>query len=108
MPLDSTRPAASLLAHSQEISQIEQQNRFGGRHQTISEIPTEKHLTVWAIQTPGKISPELFNEILHELQSTYGFEGIQIVFADAVPNFGPEYRCDLHLTAHLRAERVDF
>lgn len=108
MPIDPTAQAASLLATPQDVSPIEHQNRFGSRHRTISNLAPGKFLTVLAIQTPEEIGAERFFEILDWLRATHGVESMETAFAATVPNFGNEYRNDLHLTAHLRAEELDF
>lgn len=107
MPIDPTAQAASLIAAPTEISPIEQQNRYGVRHQTISDLTAEKFVTVLVIQTPESFSESQFFEILSYLRENYGVETMQTPFAATVPHFGQEYRNDLHLTAHLRVEATD-
>lgn len=104
MPIDSNIEAASLVAQTQEISPVEQQNRFGMRHQRIPDLPSGKFVTVLTIQTPQAFTTEQFFEILTHLQTNYGVEGMQTAFACTIPTFGDKYQNDLHLTAHLRAE----
>lgn len=107
MPIDPTLEAASLVATPQEISPVEQQNRFGMKQCRIPDLPAGKFLTALAIQTSEAFSAEQFFEIFAYLQSNYGVEAIQTAFACTIPDFGREYRNDLHLSAHLRAEKTD-
>lgn len=104
MPIDPFVQAASLIAVPQEISPVEQQNRYGARHQIISDLTPGKYLTVLAIQTPEPFSAEQFFDILNFLRRDYGVETMQTSFGAIVPGFGEDFRNDLHLTAHLRAE----
>ncbi len=104
MPVDPTLEAASLVASPQEISPVEQQNRYGIRHKVISDLAPEKFLTILAIQTPRAFTESQFVEVLASLQASYGVEAMQTVFAAVIPDFGANYRNDLHLTAHLRCE----
>lgn len=106
MPIDPTVQATSLIAQ-REISPVEQQNRFGAKHQSISDLPSGKFVTNLTIQTPEAFSPEQFFEILEYLKTNYGVETMQTSFAAVVPNFGEQFRNDLHLTAHLRVEQKD-
>lgn len=105
MPIDPTVHAASLIASAQEISAVEHQNRFGIRHQIIKDLTSGKFVTVLAIQTPSAFSSEQFFEILSWLRNEHGVEAMQTAFAAEIPDYGMEYQNDLHLTAHLRAER---
>ena len=104
MTIDPSLQATSLIASSLEITPIERQNRYGLRYLTITGLESGKHVTVLAIQTPGPFSSEQFFEILDFLSGSYGVESIQTAFAAVIPNFGNDYRNDLHLSAHLRAE----
>ncbi len=104
MPIDSSLEAASLIADPKEISPVEQQNRYGARHQQISDLTPGKFLTVLLIQTPAALTTEQFFEILGNLQDRYGVERMQTSFAATIPDFGGDWRNDLHLSAHLRAE----
>jgi hypothetical protein len=94
-------------------SEIQENSKFLGcpycykQRSTITELLPNKYLTVLAIQTPTAFSAEQFFEILSRLQNSYSVESMQTAFAAVIPDFGQEYRNDLHLTAHLRAERVD-
>jgi len=107
MTIDPTAPAASLLATSQEISPVERQNRYGIRHMTISGLEPGKFVTILAIRTSEEFSAQQFFEILELLQNSYDVESMQTAFAAIVPNFGTQYRNDLHLTGHLRAELLE-
>ena len=104
MPINPSEQAASLLADVQEISPVEQQNRYGIRHQIISNLPSEKVITILAVQTPTAFSADEFFAILTWLRETHGIESMQTAFSAQVPGFGSDYRNDLHLTAHLRVE----
>ncbi|MGL4594048.1 MAG: hypothetical protein ACRCUY_04885 [Thermoguttaceae bacterium] len=108
MPINPNVPAASLLSVDSEISPVEYQNRFGTRYCTISDLPAGGFLTILAIQTPNEFSAEQFFSILTYLQSNYGVELMQTAFAATIPQFGEQYRNDLHLSAHLRAEQQSF
>lgn len=76
------------------------------RHLTISGLEPDKFVTILAIRTPEAFSSEQFFEILDLLRSSYRVEAMQTAFAAVVPRFGKEYRNDLILSAHLRAEAV--
>jgi len=104
MTIDPTAPAASLLASSQEISPVERQNRYGMRHLTIPGLEPDKFVTILAIRTHEEFSAQQFFEILELLRNSYGVESMQTAFAAVVPDFGTQYRNNLHLTAHLRAD----
>lgn len=104
MPIDPSAPAVSLLAAAQEISPVERQNRFGMRQEKISDLAPGKFVTVLTIQTTEAFSSEQFFEILRWLIDNHGVEAMQTAFAATVPDFGDNYRNDMHLSAHLRAE----
>lgn len=106
MPIDPTLEAASLVATPQEFSPVELQNRYGARHQVISNLAPEKFLTILAIQTPRAFSEEEFFDVLSNLQNAYDIESIQTVFAAEVPDFGTAFRNNLYLTAHLRCDQA--
>jgi len=107
MTIDPSLQATSLIASSQEISPVEQQNRYGMRHLAISGLEAGKHVTILAIRTPTALSSEQFFEILDHLHDSYGVESMQTAFAAVIPNFGSGYRNDIHLSAHLRAETIN-
>ncbi len=107
MPVDPSSHADSLIASSQDISPVEQQNRFGIRHRAINGLVSGKFLTVLTIQTPAALSEERFYDILHSLRESDGVESMQTVFAATIPDFGAGYQNNLYLSAHLRAERAD-
>ena len=107
MTIDPSLQATSLLAASQEISPVERQNRYGMRHLTIPGLESGKHVTILAIRTPEAVTPEQFFEILDLLRNSYGVESMQTAFAAVIPNFGSDYRNDIHLSAHLRAEAIN-
>lgn len=104
MPIDPTVEAAPLVASPQEISPVEQQNRYGAQHQTITDLEAGKFVTVLAIQTQAAFTPEQFFEILTYLRENYGVDAMQTAFACTVPDF-EGYRNNLYLSAHLRADQ---
>ncbi len=107
MPIDPTSPAASLISQ-QELSPAEKQNRYGIVRQVVSGLESGKHITILAVQTPRPIEPGPFSAINTYLKQYYGVEAMQAAFDCTVPDFGENYRNDLHLQAHLRAERKNF
>ncbi len=104
MPIDPTSPAASLISQ-QELSPADKQNQYGIVRQCIRDLASGKHVTILVVQTPRALTPEQFFEIDGYLKQNYGVEAMQTSFACTVPDFGNEYRNDLHLQAHLRAEQ---
>ena len=107
MPVDPTAQATSLIVVPQELTAIEQQNRYGICRRTIFGLTSGKHLTILAVQTSEKFSTEQFNEIFAFLKNNHGVEAMQTTFDATVPDFGDPYRNDLYLTAHLRAEFLE-
>ncbi len=103
MPLDPTSPAASLISQ-RELTPAERQNQYGIVRQAIRGLSPGKHVTILAVQTPQALTPEQFFAIDEYLKQNYDVEAMQTSFACTVPDFGNEYRNDLHLQAHLRAE----
>ncbi len=110
MPIDPTVPAASLLA-THELSPAEKQNRYGMCRSVIEGLAPDKHVTILAVQTPEQFTAEQFAEIIQFLVTNFAVEAMQTAFDCTVPDFnnqhrGENYRNDLHLQAHLRAEAI--
>ncbi len=103
MPIDPTAQAASLVAVP-EISPAEQQNRYGMKRQYIPDLTPGKFLTLLAVQTQVALTPMQYADVEKKLKAFFGVEAMQTAFEAEIPNFGPNYRNDLHLQAHLRAE----
>ena len=104
MPIDPTAQAASLVAVP-EISPAEQQNRYGIKRQCIPDLTPGKFLTLLAVQTQVALTPMQYADVEKKLKAFFGVEAIQTAFEAEIPNFGPNYRNDLQLQAHLRVEK---
>ncbi len=105
MPIDPTAQAASPLISQRELTPAEKQNQYGMKRQYISDLTPGKFLTLLAVQTPVALTPMQYADVEKKLKVFFGVESMQTAFAAEIPNFGPNYRNDLHLQAHLRAER---
>ena len=109
MPINETKPAGDLLVHFDQISLAEIQNRFGSRHEVISDLQRGKHITILVVETNGIVSGNDYLALESTLKNQFGVTAIQTVFDVSVPGNGvmPNHSFDIHISGHLRARTND-
>jgi hypothetical protein len=105
MPIDETKPASSLLIDVDQVSLAEIQNRFGSRHEVISDVKRGKHITILVVETNDVVSGNDYATLEDTLKKHFGVTALQTVFDVTVPSAGvlPTYSFDIHISGHLRA-----
>ena len=105
MPIDETKPAGSLLIDVEQISLAEIQNRFGNRHEIISDVKRGRHITILVVETNDVVSENDYLALEDTLKTHFGVTAMQTVFDVTVPGNGilPSHSFDIHISGHLRA-----
>ena len=105
MPIDETKPAGSLLINVNQISLAELQNRFGSRHEVISDLKRGRHITILVVETNDVVTTNDYMILENTLKTGFGVTAMQTVFDVTVPDksFLPEHAFDIHISGHLRA-----
>jgi len=105
MPIDETKPANSLLINVDQVSLAEIQNRFGSRHEIISELKRGKHITILVVETNDVVSGNDYMALEDTLKNHFGVTAMQTVFDVTIPDNSilPGYFFDIHISGHLRA-----
>ena len=105
MPINETKPAGDLLVNVEQFSLAEIQNRFGIRHEVISDLRRGKHITILVVETNDIVSVSDYLALENTLKNHFGVSAIQTVFDVTVPSSSilPNHVFDIHITGHLRA-----
>lgn len=106
MPLDPTKDAKNLDVTEIEMTDREKQNRFGQKFNSVPNVGNEGFLSIIAVTTPVKLTPEQWYAIKTDLESKHGLTGLQALFEINIPQ--PEAGCqnNLHTSAHLRQDEA--
>ena len=109
MPINETKPAGNLLVNFDQISLAEIQNRFGSRHEVISDLQRGRHITILVVETSSVVSGNDYLALENTLKNQFGVTAMQTVFDVNVPGNGvlPHYSFDIHISGHLRARATD-
>jgi len=104
MPIDEFALPKDLTAQEEQLTRVELQNRRGLKNEMISDLTQGKYLTILAVETEDALTPQEYFTLLAALKTDHGVLAMQTAFAAPIP-VEPDYRCDLHMTAHLRLEK---
>jgi len=109
MPINETKPAGNLLVNFEQFSLAEIQNRFGIRHEVISDLKRGKHITILVVETNDIVSGNDYLVLENTLKNQFGVTAIQTLFDVDVPGneFLPNHSLDIHISGHLRARIND-
>ena len=104
MPIDETKPANNLLINVDQVSLAEIQNRFGIRHEIISDLKRGSHFTILVVETNDIVSGSDYLALEDTLKTHFGVTAMQTVFDVTVPGNGilPDHTFDIHISGHLR------
>ncbi len=105
MPIDEFALPKDLTAQEEQLSRVELQNRRGMQNEMIAGLAQGKYLTILAVETETAFTQEDYFALLSALKLNHAVLAMQTAFAAPVP-VEAEHRCDLHLSAHLRLEKV--
>ena len=105
MPINETKPAGNLLMNIDQVSLAEIQNRFGSRHEIISDLKRGKHITILVVETNDVVSGKDYLVLEDTLKTHFGVTAMQTVFDATVPGneILPGHAFDIHISGHLRA-----
>ena len=105
MSINETKPATSLLIDLDQVSLAEIQNRFGSKHEVISNLQRGKHITILVVETSEIVSGNAYAILEDTLKNQFGVTALQTVFDVTVPgsNVMTDHAFDLHISGHLRA-----
>jgi hypothetical protein len=107
MSLNEQKPASSLIVDPAEISRKEIQNRFGTRHEVITNLAFGKHVTIMVVETDEAVSGEDYLLLEEVLKNQFGVQSMQTVFDATIPAGLENDQCyDLHITGHLRVAEM--
>ena len=106
MPIDELALPKDLTAQEEQLTRVELQNRRGLKNEMISDLTQGKYLTILAVETEDALTQQEYFTLLAALKTNHGVLAMQTAFAAPIP-VEPDYRCDLHLTAHLRLEKQE-
>ena len=109
MPINETKPAGDLLVHFDQISLAEVQNRFGSRHEVISDLQRGRHITILVVETNDVVSENDYLALEGTLKNQFGVTAMQTVFDVSVPGSAvlPNHSFDIHISGHLRTRVND-
>ena len=104
MPINETKPAGDLLVNWDRISLAEIQNRFGSRHEMITDLQRGKHLTILVVETNDTVSGNDYLTLENTLKNQFGVTAMQAVFDVNIPASEclPNHSFDIHISGHLR------
>ncbi len=105
MPIDEFALPKDLTAQEEQLSRVELQNRRGMQSEMIAGLTQGTYLTILAVETETAFTQEEYFALLAALKTDHAVLAMQTAFAAPVP-VEPEHRCDLHLTAHMRLEKM--
>ena len=102
--LEANKNAINLKVVKEEITQRELQNRFGQKNKSIQDVGDTGFLSVLAVTTPEKLSPEQWYGISEYLITNYGITGMEALFEIDMPEPEPCCQNNLYVTAHMRQD----
>ena len=105
MPIDEIKPASNLLVDLEQVSIAEIQNRFGSRHEVITDLHRGRHITILVVETNDVVSSGDYQVLENTLKNQFGVTAMQTVFDVSVPGNGilSGHAFDIHISGHLRA-----
>ena len=103
MPIDELAQPKDLTASEEQLSSVELQNQKGLKFDLIPSLTPGKYLTILAVETEDALTQAAYFSLLSDLKANHSVLAMQTAFAAPIPT-EDGYRCDLHLTAHLRLE----
>ena len=108
MSINETKPATSLLIDLNQVSLAEIQNRFGSRHEVISNLQRGRHITILVVETNDVVSGDAYAILEDTLKKQFGVTALQTVFDVTVPDSDvlADHGFDIHISGHLRARPV--
>lgn len=110
-PLDPNAKPESLVATETALSPIEIQNRNGIKRFTMPGLTPGRKVALIVMEMDGEPTDPVFSREELDAIDAWMTEHVhmkkmKIPFASVLPDFGPAWNLDLHLTAHVRAEQA--
>lgn len=103
MPVNENKPASSLIVNGEQISQAELQNRFGIRHEVISNLTPGKFLTILAVETDAIVDGDSYSILESTLKGQFGVNALQTVFDAAIPEeLQQGQQFNVYISGHLK------
>ena len=104
MTLDPMKPAIDLDASQTEMTARQKQNRYGQKTNRIMDVGNDGFLSILAVTTPVKFTPQEWFEMKEYLETHYGVTGMQALFEMDIPQPEDAAQNNLHISAHLRQD----
>ena len=105
MPIDEYALPQDLTAEAELLTPVEIQNKHGLKRGMMSDLTQGKFLTILAVETERAFTQEEYFALLGALKTDHGVRTMGTAFAAPIPT-EEGYQCDLHMTAHMRLEKI--
>jgi len=105
MPIDEYALPKDLTAEAELLTPVQIQNKNGLKREMIPGIAQGKYLTILAVETEQAFTQQEYFALLGALKTNHGVHAMQTAFAAPIPT-EVGYQCDLHMTAHMRLEKI--